>query len=50
MHYQMLSVCGFNLLSLGAKRLNFQHKVLAYANEAALPFYLFHQTIILCVG
>ena len=38
------------MLSLGAKRLNSSHKILAYANEAALPFYLFHQTIILCVG
>jgi peptidoglycan/LPS O-acetylase OafA/YrhL len=38
------------MLSLGAKRLNFGHKRLAYANEAVLPFYLFHQTMILCVG
>ena len=38
------------MLSLGAKRLNFGHERLAYANEAVLPFYLVHQTIILCVG
>ena len=38
------------MLSLGAKRLNFYDERLAYANEAVLPFYLFHQTIILCVG
>ncbi len=38
------------MLSLGAKRLNFTHSRLADANEAVLPFYLFHQTIILCVG
>ena len=38
------------ILSLGAKYLNFNNKVLAYANEAVLPFYLLHQTIILCVG
>jgi hypothetical protein len=38
------------VLSLGAKHLNFQHKFLAYGNEAVLPFYIFHQTIILCVG
>lgn len=38
------------VLSLGAKYLNFQHKLLAYGNEAVLPFYIFHQTIILCVG
>ncbi len=38
------------MLSLGAKYLNFRNKILAYANEAVLPFYIFHQTIILCVG
>ncbi|UCF17098.1 MAG: acyltransferase [Phycisphaerales bacterium] len=38
------------VLSLGAKHLNFDHKILAYGNEAVLPFYLFHQTVILLVG
>jgi surface polysaccharide O-acyltransferase-like enzyme len=38
------------MLSLGAKYMNFNHKILAYGNEAVLPFYLFHQTIILIVG
>ena len=38
------------MLSLGAKYLNFNHKILAYGNEAVLPFYLFHITIILIVG
>jgi len=38
------------IMSLGAKHLNFNHKVLAYANEAVLPFYILHQTIILLVG
>jgi hypothetical protein len=38
------------VLSLGAKYLNFNNKVLTYGNEAVLPFYIFHQTIILCVG
>ena len=38
------------VLSLGAKYLNFNNRVLAYGNEAVLPFYIFHQTIILCVG
>ena len=38
------------VLSLGARHLNFNHKILAYGNEAVLPFYLFHQTIILIVG
>ena len=37
-------------LSIGAKYLNFNKKVLVYSNEAVLPFYIFHQTIILCVG
>jgi glucan biosynthesis protein C len=37
-------------LSLGAKYLNFNNQALAYANEAVLPFYLLHQTVILCVG
>ena len=38
------------MLSLGAKYLNFNNRVLAYCNEAVLPFYLLHQTVILCVG
>ena len=38
------------ILSLAAKYLNFNHKVLACGNEAVLPFYIFHQTIILWVG
>jgi peptidoglycan/LPS O-acetylase OafA/YrhL len=38
------------MLSLGARRLNFNHRISAYGNEAVLPFYLFHQTIILMVG
>lgn len=38
------------MLSLGAKYLNFNHKILAHGTEAVLPFYLFHQTIILIVG
>jgi len=33
-----------------AKYLNFNHKVLAYGNEALLPFYILHQTVILGVG
>lgn len=38
------------VLSLGAKYLNFNHKVLTYSNEAILPFYLLHQPVILGVG
>jgi len=38
------------VLSIGAKYLNTNNKFLDYGNKAVLPFYLFHQTIILCVG
>ncbi|MGD2251923.1 MAG: acyltransferase family protein [Anaerolineales bacterium] len=38
------------MLSVGAKYLNKGSKWLTYANEAVLPFYLLHQTVILCVG
>jgi hypothetical protein len=38
------------VLSMGARYLNSSHEALAYGNEAVLPFYLFHQTVILCVG
>jgi len=38
------------MLSMGVKYLSADHKVLTYGNEAVLPFYLLHQTIILCVG
>lgn len=40
-----VSVFGF-----GMKRLNFQNRFLTYANEAVLPFYILHQTVLLCVG
>ena len=38
------------VLSIGARYLNTNNRFLVYGNEAVLPFYLFHQTIILCVG
>jgi peptidoglycan/LPS O-acetylase OafA/YrhL len=38
------------ILSLGVKYLNFTNRGLVYSNEAVLPFFLFHQTIILIVG
>jgi glucan biosynthesis protein C len=38
------------LMSLGARYLNFNNRALAYCNEAVLPFYVFHQTVILIVG
>ncbi len=50
----ILSLTNFSLvvfmLSLGAKYLNFCNKFLTYSNEAVLPFYILHQTIILIVG
>jgi hypothetical protein len=38
------------VLSFGMKYLNVKSKLVTYGNEAVLPFYIFHQTIILCVG
>jgi glucans biosynthesis protein C len=38
------------MLSTGARYLKAYHKALDYGSEAVLPFYLIHQTIILCVG
>jgi glucan biosynthesis protein C len=38
------------ILGLGAKYLNRSNRLLVYGNEAVLPFYLFHQTVILIVG
>ncbi len=38
------------IFGLGAKYLNYTNRLLVYANEAVLPFFLFHQTIILIAG
>ena len=38
------------VLSIGARYLSFKSRILTYGNEAVLPFYIFHQTVILCVG
>ena len=40
------------IFSLGAKYLSRpgRNRMLAYGNEAVLPFYILHQTVILCVG
>ena len=40
----------FTFLGFGMQRLNFSNPVLKYANEAVLPFYILHQTVLLCVG
>ncbi|MCX6032859.1 MAG: acyltransferase [Chloroflexi bacterium] len=37
-------------LGFGMQRLNFSTAFLRYANEAVLPFYILHQTILVCVG
>jgi len=38
------------ILGYGLKYLNVNHRVLPYANEAVLPFYILHQPLILLVG
>jgi len=38
------------LLGLGSRFLNFNKKFLAYANEAVLPFYILHHTVIYIIG
>lgn len=38
------------ILGLAARYLNFTNQLLQYSNEAVLPFYLLHQTVILIVG
>ncbi len=37
-------------LGFGRKNLEFNTPFLRYANEAVLPFYILHQTVLLCVG
>ena len=38
------------MLNIGIKYLTSANKVLTYSNEAVLPFYIIHQTIILAIG
>jgi len=38
------------ILGFGSKCLNFNNKILKYANEAVMPFYILHQTVILAIG
>ncbi|MFC2059918.1 hypothetical protein ACFLTZ_02335 [Chloroflexota bacterium] len=38
------------ILGFGSRYLNFNNRFLGYANEAVLPFYILHQTIILIIG
>ena len=38
------------ILGLGSQFLNRDNRFLSYANEAVLPFYILHQTIIISIG
>jgi peptidoglycan/LPS O-acetylase OafA/YrhL len=38
------------ILGFGSKHLNFNNRVLQYINEAVLPFYVLHQTVIVTIG
>jgi glucan biosynthesis protein C len=38
------------ILGFGRRWLDFDHPVLAYAREAAYPFYILHQTVIVLIG
>ncbi|MFC2038238.1 acyltransferase family protein [Chloroflexota bacterium] len=41
----LVAVIGF-----GSRYLNFNNRFLAYSNEAVLPFYILHQTVIIVIG
>lgn len=49
---QAVSTWGWLLaiLGLGSRFLNSNNRFLAYANEAVLPFYILHQTVIIVIG
>jgi glucan biosynthesis protein C len=49
---QAIAAWGFLLAFLGltARFLNFSNRFLSYANEAVLPFYILHQTVIISIG
>ncbi|MFC2021215.1 hypothetical protein ACFLU1_05480 [Chloroflexota bacterium] len=38
------------ILGFGSRYLNFNNSFLGYANEAVLPFYILHQTVIIVIG
>jgi glucans biosynthesis protein C len=42
--------CVLAAMGFGMKHLNFSTPFLSYANEAVLPFYVLHQTVLLTVG
>ena len=43
--FWLLAIMGF-----GTRHLGFTNRFLVYANQAVLPFYIFHQTIIVTIG
>ena len=50
-HYDLMAwFFILTFLGFGMKHLNFNTPFLKYANEAVLPFYILHQTVLLCVG
>lgn len=38
------------IIGFGSRYLDFNNRVLKYANDAVLPFYILHQTVILTIG
>jgi hypothetical protein len=49
--FGMVSWCWLlAFFGFGMKTLNFKTRFMTYANEAVLPFYILHQTILLCIG
>jgi len=38
------------ILGIGSRYLNFNNRFLGYTNEAVLPFYILHQTLIVVIG
>jgi len=38
------------ILGFGSRYLSFSNRILKYTNEAVLPFYILHQTVILIIG
>jgi peptidoglycan/LPS O-acetylase OafA/YrhL len=42
--------CILATFGFGRKHIDFSTPFLRYANEAVLPFYILHQTVLLCVG
>ena len=54
MLWALRSLCAWcwiiTILGFGSRFLNFNNRFLGYANEAVLPFYILHQTVITIIG